>query len=27
MHVQQAFDQYEKELRPGREFSVESLAE
>ena len=27
MHVQQAFDQYEKELRPGREISVQSLAE
>jgi mycothiol synthase len=27
MHVQQAFDQYEKELRPGREISVESLTE
>jgi ribosomal protein S18 acetylase RimI-like enzyme len=27
MHVHQAFDQYEKELRPGREFSVQSLAE
>ena len=27
MHVQQAFDQYEKELRPGREISVESLSE
>ena len=27
MHVQQAFDQYEKELRPGMEISVESLAE
>jgi mycothiol synthase len=25
MHVQQAFDQYEKELRPGREISVQSL--
>jgi mycothiol synthase len=27
MHVHQAFDQYEKELRPGREISVQSLAE
>jgi mycothiol synthase len=27
MHVQQAFDQYEKELRPGKEISVQSLAE
>jgi mycothiol synthase len=27
MHVQQAFDQYEKELRPGREISVQSLTE
>jgi mycothiol synthase len=27
MQVHQAYDQYEKELRPGREFSVESLAE
>ncbi len=27
MHVQQAFDQYEKELRPGREISVQSLSE
>ena len=27
MHVHQAFDQYEKELRPGREISVESLSE
>jgi mycothiol synthase len=27
MHVHQAFDQYEKELRPGTEISVESLAE
>ena len=27
MHVHQAFDQYEKELRPGREFSVQFLAE
>jgi ribosomal protein S18 acetylase RimI-like enzyme len=25
MHVQQAFDQYEKELRPGTEISVQSL--
>jgi ribosomal protein S18 acetylase RimI-like enzyme len=25
MHVHRAFDQYEKELRPGTEFSVESL--
>ena len=25
MHVHQAFDQYEKELRPGRELSVQSL--
>lgn len=25
MHVHQAFDQYEKELRPGKEISVESL--
>ena len=25
MHVEQAFDQYEKELRPGTEISVESL--
>jgi ribosomal protein S18 acetylase RimI-like enzyme len=27
MHVHQASDLYEKELRPGREISVESLAE
>ncbi|MGE5464665.1 MAG: GNAT family N-acetyltransferase [Syntrophothermus sp.] len=27
MHVHQAFDQYEKELRPGREISVQSLSE
>jgi mycothiol synthase len=27
MHVHQAYDQYEKELRPGRGISVESLAE
>ncbi len=27
MHVQQAFDQYEKELRPGLEISVQSLTE
>lgn len=27
MHVHQAFDLYEKELRPGKEFSVQSLAE
>ena len=27
MHVHQAFDQYEKELRPGKEISVESLSE
>ena len=27
MHVHQAFDQYEKELRPGTEISVQSLAE
>ena len=27
MHVHQAFDQYEKELRPGTEISVESLTE
>ena len=27
MHVQQAFDQYEKELRPGLEISVQSLQE
>jgi mycothiol synthase len=27
MHVQQTFDQYEKELRAGREISVESLSE
>jgi mycothiol synthase len=27
MHVFQAFDLYEKELRPGREISVESLSE
>jgi mycothiol synthase len=27
MHVHQAFDQYEKELRPGREISVQSLTE
>jgi mycothiol synthase len=27
MHVQQVFDQYEKELRPGREISVQSLPE
>ena len=26
MHVHQAFDQYEKELRPGKEISVESLS-
>lgn len=26
MHVQQAFDMYEKELRPGAEISVESLS-
>jgi ribosomal protein S18 acetylase RimI-like enzyme len=26
MHVEQAFDQYEKELRPGREISVQSLS-
>lgn len=26
MHVHQAFDQYEKELRPGTEISVESLS-
>jgi mycothiol synthase len=26
MHVDQAFDQYEKELRPGREISVQSLS-
>ena len=27
MHVHQAFDQYEKELRPGMEISVQSLSE
>jgi mycothiol synthase len=27
MHVHQAFDQYEKELRPGKEISVQSLSE
>ncbi len=27
MHVHQAFEQYEKELRPGKEISVESLSE
>ena len=27
MHVEQAFDQYEKELRPGMEISVQSLSE
>jgi mycothiol synthase len=27
MHVHQAYDQYEKELRPGREISVQSLTE
>ena len=27
MHVHQAFDQYEKELRPGKEISVQSLQE
>ena len=27
MHVQQAFDLYEKELRPGKEISVQSLSE
>jgi len=27
MHVHQAYDQYEKELRPGTEISVESLSE
>jgi ribosomal protein S18 acetylase RimI-like enzyme len=27
MHVEQAFDQYEKELRSGIEISVESLSE
>lgn len=27
MHVEQAFDQYEKELRPGMEISVQSLPE
>lgn len=27
MHVHQAYDQYEKELRPGKEISVQSLAE
>jgi mycothiol synthase len=27
MHVHQTFDQYEKELRPGTEISVESLSE
>jgi mycothiol synthase len=27
MHVEQAFDQYEKELRPGTEISVQSLSE
>ena len=27
MHVQQAYDQYEKELRPGTEISVQSLSE
>jgi len=27
MHVHRAFDQYEKELRPGREISVQSLQE
>lgn len=27
MHVHQAYDQYEKELRPGREISVQSLSE
>jgi mycothiol synthase len=27
MHVHQAYDQYEKELRPGKEISVESLSE
>jgi mycothiol synthase len=27
MHVHQAFDQYEKELRPGQEISVQSLSE
>lgn len=27
MHVRQAFDLYEKELRPGKEISVESLSE
>jgi len=26
MHVQQAFDLYEKEIRPGKEISVESLS-
>jgi hypothetical protein len=27
MHVHQAFDLYEKELRPGKEISVQSLTE
>jgi ribosomal protein S18 acetylase RimI-like enzyme len=26
MHVHKAFDQYEKELRPGQELSVQSLS-
>jgi hypothetical protein len=26
MHVYRAFDQYEKELRPGKELSVQSLS-